>query len=128
MAEVEEYVEPVSGEEIVIDLCAQIAEKLRADCNLRESDAYSGGYMAKVSIHLEAYGMDTATVDAQVATGKAQENPDELVDTTYEVPVEPALNKVRERSGQPVPTLSNEGGQQVVKPRRYVRSAAKVTG
>jgi hypothetical protein len=124
--EVDEYVEPLSGEEIVVDLCSQIAQKLRNDCNLRESDAYSGGYSAKVTVHLEAYGMDTVEVKAQIATGTAQENPDELIDTTYEVPVEAALNKVRERSDQPVPTLSNEAGQPVVRPRRYVRGSQKV--
>jgi hypothetical protein len=128
MAEVDEYVEPLSGEEIVVDLCALIAAKLRADCNLRASDAYSGGYMATVSIHLEAYGMDTATVEAAISTGKQQDNPDELINTTYEIPAETALNKVRERSDQPVPTLSSEGGQPVIKPRRYVRGASKVTG
>lgn len=128
MAEVDEYVEPLSGEEIVVDLCSQIAAKLRADCNLRETDAYSGGYMAKVTVHIEAYGMDTATVDATISTGKQQENPDELLDTTYEIPVEEALNKVRERSDQPVPTLTNEGGQPVIKPRRYVSSSQKAGG
>jgi hypothetical protein len=126
--EVDEYVEPLSGEEIVIDLCSRIAEKLRADCNLRESDAYSGGYMAKVTVHLEAYGMDTANVDVAVVTGKPQDTPDELLDTEYEIPREEALNKVRERSDQPVPTLTSEGGQPVVKQRRYVKGAEKVGG
>jgi hypothetical protein len=127
MAE-DDYVEPLSGEEIVIDLCSQLAEKLRNDCNLRESDSYQGGYSAKITVHLEAYGMDTATVDAQVVTGKPQDSPDELLDTEYEIPVEPALNVVRERSEQPVPTLADEGGQQVVKQRRYVRRDQKVQG
>jgi hypothetical protein len=83
--------------------------------------------MAKVSIHLEAYGMDRVEVDAGVATGRQKDNPDELVDTTYEVPVETALNAVRDRSEQPVPTLSTEDGHPVVKPRRYVRGIQKVT-
>jgi hypothetical protein len=126
--EVDEYVEPLSGEEIVVDLCSQIAEKLRRDCNLRDSDAYSGGYMAKVQVHLEAYGMDTVTVEAQVSTGKPKDNPDELLDTEYEIPREEALNKVRERSDQSVPTLANEGGQPVVHQRRYVKGAEKVVG
>lgn len=125
--EVQEYVEPLSGEEIVIDLCSQIAAKLRNDCNLRASDAYSQGYSAKVTIHLEAYGMDTATVDTQVSTGKQRDNPDELLDTTYEIPQDEALNKVRERSDQPVPTLAEEGGQPVVRQRRYVK-AERISG
>lgn len=122
MAEVDEYVEPISGEEIVVDVCSQLAEKLRSDCNLRTTDAYSGGYYAKISIHLEAYGMDRVEVDAEATVGKQKDNPDELLDTTYEVPVEPALNMVRQRSDQPVPTLTAEQGEPVVKPRRYVRS------
>jgi hypothetical protein len=123
----DDYVEPLSGEEIVIDLCDQIAAKLRSDCNLRPSDAYSSGYMAKVTIHLEAYGMDTAVVDAEVATGKQQDNPDELLHTEYEIPVETALNAVRERSNQPVPIMTEVDGTPEVKPRRYVRSAQKIT-
>jgi hypothetical protein len=126
MQTVDEYVEPISGEEIVIDLCSLLAEKLRADCNLRSTDAYSGGYYAKVSIHLEAYGLDTVEVNAEVATGKQQDQPDELLSTTIEIPVEPALNMVRERSDQPVPTLTNEGGVVEVRPRRYVRGDKKV--
>jgi hypothetical protein len=35
---------------------------------------------------------------------------------------------VRERSDQPIPTLSNEGGEQVVRQRRYVRREQKVQG
>jgi hypothetical protein len=128
MQAVDDYVEPISGEEIVIDLCALIAEKLRSDCNLRPADAYSGGYYAKISIHLEAYGMDTATVEAEIASGKQQDNPDELLSTTLEIPVEPALNIVRERSDQPVPTLTNEGGVPEVRQRRYVRREGKVQG
>jgi hypothetical protein len=125
----DDYVEPLTGEEIIIDLCSQLAEKLRQDCNLRETDSYENGYSAKITVHLEAFGLDTAAVDVEVSAGNQQgnpENPDELLDTTYEIPAETSLNKVRERSDQPVPTLTNEGGQPVVKPRRYVRSAQKV--
>jgi hypothetical protein len=129
MASDTDYVEPLSGEEIVIDLCDQIAAKLRADCNLRPSDAYSGGYSAKIEIHLEAYGMDTAVVDAVVVTGEQkEETPDEILVTTLDIPVEPGLNMVRERSSQPVPTLTNEGGTPEIRPRRYVRSAVKTLG
>jgi hypothetical protein len=129
MASDTDYVEPLSGEEIVIDLCEQIAAKLRSDCNLRPSDAYSGGYSAKIKIHLEAYGMDTSVVEAEVVTGEQkEETPDEILVTDLEVPVEPGLNVVRERSSQPVPTLTNEGGVPEVKPRRYVRGATKIMG
>jgi hypothetical protein len=117
-----DYVEPLSGEEIIIDLCSLIAEKLRKDCNLRDADSYSGGYSATVSVHLEAYGLDTATVDTAVTNGRPpQADPDELIDTTLEIPVEPALDQVRERSDQPVPTLAEIDGEPVIQRRRYVR-------
>lgn len=116
-----DFVEPLTGEEIINDLCSLIAAKLRGDCNLRESDAYAGGYSATIKIHLEAYGMDTATVEAEVATGKQQENPDELIDTTLEVPVEPALDAVRERSDQPVPSLALDSNAPPTRQRRYGR-------
>jgi len=124
-----DYVEPLTGEEILIDLCSLIADKLRKDCNLRDTDSYGGGYFAKVTIHLEAYGLDTAMVDAEVATGRQLAEPDLAADVTLEVPVEEALDQVRERSDQPVPTLAAvEGGPPEVRPRRYVRRQTVVGG
>jgi hypothetical protein len=121
MADVE-YVEALSGEEIIVDLCSLIAEKLRKDCNLRDSDSYGQGYSARVTIHLEAYGMDTAVVEAEVKSGEPKPFPDTQIDTILEVPAEPALDQVRERSDQPVPTLTrDESGQPEVRPRRYIR-------
>ena len=123
-----DFVEPLNGEEIITDLCCLIADKLRKDCNLRQSDSYSGGYMARITIHLEAYGMDTATVDTSVEVGKQQENPDELIDTPFDIPKEEALDQVRERSDQPIPTLTIEDGREVVRPRRYVRRERAAAG
>ncbi len=108
------FVPALSGEEIVLDLCGLIAEKLRSDCNLRPIDGYAGGYKAKVSIHLEAFGLDQAVVDYTVEadeTGSAQDTenpvdltePDVLIDTEVEIPVEPDLSLVRERGQQPTP-------------------------
>jgi hypothetical protein len=116
-----DYVEPLTGTEIRNDLLFHIDEKLARDCNLRETDSYAGGYHAKVSIELEAYGMDTALVTRTVEVGTARPDPDERVETTLEVPVEPALNAVRERSDQPVPTLTTVGGEPEVRQRRYVK-------
>ena len=100
--------------EIVVDICGLIAEKLRSDCNLRPIDGYAGGYKAKVSIHLEAFGLDQAVVDYTVEadeTGPGQDaenpvdlaEPDVLIDTEVEIPVEPDLSLVRERGQQPTP-------------------------
>jgi hypothetical protein len=108
------FIPALSGEEIVVDLCGLIAEKLRSDCNLRPIDGYAGGYKAKVSIHLEAFGLDQAVVDYTVEadeTGPVQDTenpvdltePDVLIDTEVEVPVEPDLSLVRERGQQPTP-------------------------
>lgn len=123
-----DFVEPLTGEEIIIDICCQVAQKLRQDCNLRDTDSYQGGYSAKIPIHVEAYGMDTAQVDVVVERGKAKANPDLRIDTTLEIPVEPALDQVRERSDQPVPTLAVEDGKPVVRERRYVRREKVVAG
>jgi hypothetical protein len=127
MAETD-YVEPLTGEEIIIDLCSQIADRLRKDCNLRDSDSYPSGYSAKVTVHVEAYGMDQATVDMSLSVGAAQADPSTVIDTEIEVPVETALDQVRERSDQPIPTLSMEEGVAVIKPRRYVRPARLAGG
>ena len=108
------FIPALSGEEIVVDLCGLIAEKLRSDCNLRPIDGYAGGYKAKVSIHLEAFGLDQAVVDYTVEadeTGAGQDTenpvdltePDVLIDTEVEIPVEPDLSLVRERGQQPTP-------------------------
>lgn len=108
------FIPALNGEEIVLDLCGLIAEKLRSDCNLRPIDGYAGGYKAKVSIHLEAFGLDSATVDYEVEAdesgpGQDEENPVDLtapdvnLDTELEVPIEADLSLVRERSSQIAP-------------------------
>jgi hypothetical protein len=134
------FVPSLNGEEIVLDLCGLIAEKLRSDCNLRPIDGYSGGYRASVKIHLEAFGLDSAIVDYTVEadeTGLGQdaenpvdlENPDEVIDTELEVPVEADLSLVRERSAQPTPDfemkpvaeITAEGPVGKTQPRKYTR-------
>lgn len=101
------FIPALNGEEIVLDLCGLIAEKLRSDCNLRQIDGYSGGYKAKVTIHIEAFGLDSATVDYEVEADETipdpenpLQEPDEVIDTELEIPVEPDLSLVRDRSNQ----------------------------
>ena len=130
------FIPALNGEEIIQDLCGAIAEKLRTDCNLRTIDGYAGGYRAKVSIHIEAFGLDAATIDYPIEVdetvpSKDPENPfdepDVNLDTEVEVPVEPDLSVVRERSNQTAPdfemkpTITEEGP--VVEPqrRKYTR-------
>jgi hypothetical protein len=107
VTEISQVVTALSGEEIVIDLCGLIAEKLRNDCNLRPIDGYSGGYRAKVTIHLEAFGLDAATVDYTIETDETvagqDSDPDVNLDTELDIPIETDLSLVRERSQQPTP-------------------------
>lgn len=127
----DDYVEGLTGEEIINDLLDQVAEKLRGDCNLREMDAYTGGYEGTVKIHLKLHGLDTAEVkmDIPVTRPADEEFPevgespiDTEVDAEVEIAQEPRLNLVRERSGQDVPTLSkDEEGAVVVKKRHYAK-------
>ena len=115
-------VQPLTGEEIIVDLLETIAERLRANCNLRASDSYSRGYSAKVELNIECYGLDMAKVETQVVIGDQQDDVDlELVKEKIDIPLEENLNTVRERSGQEDgPTLQIGEPQQPQK-RRYAR-------
>lgn len=122
------YVEGLTGEEIINDVLAQVAEKLRTDCNLREMDAYTGGYEGTVKIHLKLRALDTAEIKMEIPVSAPAEveitDPivETEVDAEVDIALEPRLNLVRERSGQDVPTLSkDENGAVVVKKRHYAR-------
>ena len=132
MADITPYIPALNGEEIIQDLCGAIAEKLRTDCNLRPIDGYAGGYRAKVAIHIEAFGLDSAVVDYGVEVdesgpGQDTENPvdltlpDELIDTELEIPVEEDLSLVRERSQQVAPDFES-------KPMEYTEEGPVDTG
>lgn len=114
--------QPLTGEEIITDLLESIAERLRANCNLRPSDSYSRGYSAKAELHIECYGLDVAKVDTVVVVGEQQDDVDlELVKEKIDIPLEENLNTVRERSGQEDgPNLQMGQQPQPVK-RRYAR-------
>lgn len=127
-----DYVEGLTGEEIINDVLAQVEAKLRGDCNLREVDAYQGGYEGTVQVNLKLRGLDTSEIKQEIivsapasvtfngSTGEPVE--EKVVEETVEIPLEPRLNVVRERSGQDVPTLSkDENGAPVVKKRHYAR-------
>jgi hypothetical protein len=131
----DDYVEGLTGEEIIVDVLEQVAERLRADCNLRDTDAYAGGYDGWVEVHLNLRGLDLAKVDSKVivgapasvlATGAKEDAPEveqKTVDAMVEIPLETKLNVVRERSGQDVPTLSkDEDGRPVIKKRHYAKT------
>jgi hypothetical protein len=125
----DDYVEPISGLEINHDLCAQLFAYLSKDCNMRETDAYEGGYSAKLQLTsdkiegtVELLGMDTISIKVDMPIVKLPGGDYSGIEGELEVPVEPSLNLVRERSEQSVPTITSlESGEQVVKQRRYVR-------
>lgn len=125
----DDYVEGLTGTEIIEDALDQVQTKLRADCNLREADAYTGGYDGYVDVHLNLHGLDTVKVETRIPIGApalVAPGPDDeaiTVDAHVDIPLEARLNVVRERSGQEVPTLAKDDeGHVVVKKRRYARS------
>ncbi len=130
----DDYVEGLTGEEIIVDVLEQVAAKLRNDCNLREADAYTGGYNGWVEVHLNLRGLDMAKVDSKVIVGapatvtflgageQAVEVIEKTVEAMVEIPLETKLNLVRERSGQDIPTLGkDDAGLPVVKKRHYAK-------
>lgn len=135
MADSTTYVQPLNGAEIISDLLAQIEEKLRADCNLREIDGYSSGYKAKITIHLECFGLDTATVDQEVVVDEVVpdpenplQEPDVNLDTELVVEQEPDLSAVRERSGQSEPSIEiTPEGPIATGKRKYSRRLKALT-
>jgi len=128
--EVENYVEGLSGSEIIIDVLSQVEARLQNDCNLRHSDSYPGGYEGEVTVRLKCYGLDssdvvmTVPIKSEKVTRPSSENQlvETAVDETVKIPVDPALDMVRERSGQPIPTMSrDESGQPKTNYRRYAK-------
>lgn len=115
--DVEEVVDipGLSGEEIIVDFCEQLAARLRRDCNLRPADSYVNGYSAEITgLKLKLYGIDTAEVEIQSLTVGKQ--PAQLVEgtevvTTVETDLvvahEPDLVAVRERSQQEAPEVES---------------------
>jgi hypothetical protein len=121
MPEVQDYVEGLSGEEIIIDVLDQVAAKLHGDCNLRENDNYTGGYDGYVEVHLNLHGLDKVNVKTRIIIGTEAPDPDQkTIDARVDIPLVPELNTVRERSGQGIPTMAkDEDGRPVVKKRHY---------
>lgn len=119
--------EGLTGEEIINDVLDQVETKLRGDCNLRETDAYMGGYDGSIEVHLNLHGLDTAEIKTKIVFGTTVDDPTaKKVDTQVEIPLEPRLNVVRERSGQEIPSLGkDESGRPVVKKHRYAKKTEK---
>lgn len=129
----------LSGEEIIIDLCEQVAAKLRNDCNLRGADSYVNGYSAVVTVKISCYGIDTAEVDQtlnvkSIPTDKT-DGPEKKVELEDEIIVkhEDDLTAVRARSDQRPPDVESKANEEPAKPgdakgtqRRRYGSAPRV--
>jgi hypothetical protein len=104
----------LSGEEIITDLCEQIAAQLRRDCNLRPQDSYVNGYSAEVKLKVHCYGIDAADVEMTLTAKKTPpektDGPEKTVEIDAEVEVahEPNLKDVRQRSGLPEPGVEQQ--------------------
>lgn len=130
-----EYVEGLSGEEIINDVLEQVASRLRNNCNLRLIDCYMGGYEGTVEVHLKLHGFDLTEIKSSIAVsvpaspacaGTGGEIQHTEITEHVEIPLEPRLNLVRERSDQGIPSLGKDAnGQAAIKKRRYIRSDKK---
>lgn len=128
----DDYVEGLTGEEIINDVLEQVAAKLRNNCDLRETDAYTGGYEGTVDVHLKLRGFDLAEVNTKIEvkapaiTQQSGQLTETEIEAHVDIPVEPHLNLVRERSGQDIPSLGkDENGQIVIKKRHYAKKQNK---
>jgi hypothetical protein len=121
---------PLTGEEIITDVLRHVEWRLRNDCNLRESDAYAGGYDGKIDIKLNCHGLDVSKVEVEVGIGKPVVDAGAVVIAeTIDVPLEEDLDKVRQRSGQesPLEALEIESQPEIPpeqRTRKYLRRAS----
>jgi hypothetical protein len=130
MPEDEGYTEGLTGEEIILDVLDQLDKKLHTDCNLRETDAYPGGYDGWIEYFLRPRGLDTVEVRSKIIVGSPALSGQvkKVVEGRIDIPLETSLNVVRERSSQGVPTLSkDENGQPIVVKRQYRRRNVETT-
>jgi hypothetical protein len=91
-------IQGLNGPEIIDDLVAQFRKRLTGDCSLRPQDSYSRGYSAKITYHVECYGLDKEVVEGEFEVGNPQDDPDaEIEDGTLDIAQEEDLSEVRER-------------------------------
>ena len=138
------FTNPLGGHEVVADVLAQIKKRLATDCNLRATDGYSGGYSGTVTIKLRMHAVRTSEVDMEIPITAPQSAPkpesfapEDLepveIDETIDIPLEPNLKEVRERTEQnnaepqqqaEEPSENDANEVAPVQKRKYVRKAA----
>lgn len=141
MAQIDNYVNPLSGTEVVEDVLGQIRKRLATDCNLRATDGYTGGYSGTVKITLNLHAVKISEVEmevpivAPVAAPAVEEFPPEdvepvEVDEVITIPVEENLVEVRSRTEEnksnPVeePVQTDEPETETRQKRKYTRRTA----
>lgn len=122
----EGFVMPLSGEEIINDVLLHVERKLRTDCNLRDTDAYSGGYDGEINIKLNLHGMDVARAEVSVQMGRPIDDPEaHVLEEKIEIEHDKDLDAVRERSEQEIPIQTLDGtGKHEIKGRKFARRHA----
>ena len=104
------YTDPLSGSDVVADVLGQIRRKLATDCNLRQTDGYSGGYSGEVKIKLRLNAVRSVEVEMEIPIAQSPElpapapesfPPEDLepieIDELIMIPVNDNLVEVRER-------------------------------
>lgn len=125
-----EFVEALSGTEIINDVLTQVRKAMERDCNLRSSDAYGRGYSGKITLHLECFALDATNVDMTIDVRPTKEllestpetpldadGKDTVVDLELEIPLVSDLDAVRDRSTESKPAPATEA-EQAQSPRR----------
>lgn len=122
----EGFVMPLSGEEIINDVLLHVETKLRTDCNLRDTDAYSGGYDGVIDIKLNLHGLDVSRAEVTVDLGTPVDDPEaNVLEEKIEIEHETDLDAVRERSEQEVPVQTLDStGKHEIKGRKFARRQA----
>ena len=103
------FTNPLSGHEVIDDVLAQIRKRLSTDCNLRETDGYSGGYSGTVSVKLNLNAVRISEVEMTIPITDGTKGPsvdsfmpEDLVPVEVEeeiqIPLEPNLKEVRQRT------------------------------
>ncbi len=92
-------IQGLNGPEIKANIKAKFAKVLDGDCSLRPQDSYSRGFSAKITYHIEAYGLDKEVIEGTFEVGTLQDDPDaEVVEGELEIPQEEDVSAVREEN------------------------------
>ena len=110
MPDVSNYVNPLSGRDVVEDILGQIRRKLVGDCSLRKEDGYSGGYSGTVTIKLRLNAVRIVEVEMEIPITQSADviappvesfPPEDVepveIDEKIVIPVEENLITVRDR-------------------------------